>query len=311
MAESTAPFLMSSKETPSEYVLASSLTYYWNIGTLTWVKGTQPSAGGGGAVTVADGADVAEGATTDAAVITDTTGTLSGKLRGLVKWAFERMPASLGQKTMAASLPVVISSDQSVISVSGAVTNTVLSVVGGGTEAAAQRVTIANNSTGVLPVTDNGGSLTVDSPQLPGALAAGGGLKIEGVAGGVVVPVSGTVATGGLTDTQLRATPVPVSGTVAVTAASLPLPTGASTNPLANFIPPTFAEAATVQLSADLAGNLRVTDRTNDGNEAIIVDLLGRILTELKVHNTILQVGLNVRDDPDALRQDPYYQTLN
>ena len=40
---------------------------------------------GGGPVTIADGADVAEGATTDAAVTTDTTGTVSSKLRGLVK----------------------------------------------------------------------------------------------------------------------------------------------------------------------------------------------------------------------------------
>jgi hypothetical protein len=42
-------------------------------------------------------------------------------------------------------------------------TNAVLSVVGGGTEATAQRVTIANDSTGVLSVSDNGGSLTVDN----------------------------------------------------------------------------------------------------------------------------------------------------
>jgi len=42
------------------------------------------------------------------------------------------------------------------------VDNSTLSVVGGGTEAAAQRVTLANNSTGVLSVDDNGGSLTVD-----------------------------------------------------------------------------------------------------------------------------------------------------
>lgn len=41
--------------------------------------------GGGGAATVADGADVAQGSTTDAAVTTDVAGTLSGKLRGLVK----------------------------------------------------------------------------------------------------------------------------------------------------------------------------------------------------------------------------------
>ena len=75
--------------------------------------------GGTVAVTIADGADVAEGATADAAVVTDTVGTLSGKLRGLIKWAFERMPASLGQKAMAASLPVVVASDQSAVPVSG------------------------------------------------------------------------------------------------------------------------------------------------------------------------------------------------
>lgn len=44
-----------------------------------------------------------------------------------------------------------------------AVSNTVISVVGSGTEAAAQRVTIATDSTGVLSVDDNGGSLTVDN----------------------------------------------------------------------------------------------------------------------------------------------------
>lgn len=45
-----------------------------------------------------------------------------------------------------------------------------LSVVGGGTEAAALRVTLANDSTGLVSVNDDGGSLTVDSPQLPAAL---------------------------------------------------------------------------------------------------------------------------------------------
>ena len=46
--------------------------------------------------------------------------------------------------------------------ISGAVTNAVLSVVGGGTEATAQRVTIANDSTGVVSIDDNGASITVD-----------------------------------------------------------------------------------------------------------------------------------------------------
>jgi hypothetical protein len=41
--------------------------------------------GSGGPATIADGADVAQGATTDVAVTADVSGTLSGKLRGLVK----------------------------------------------------------------------------------------------------------------------------------------------------------------------------------------------------------------------------------
>lgn len=39
-----------------------------------------------------------------------------------------------------------------------------LSSAGGGTEAAALRVTLANDSTGVVSIDDNGGSLTVDAP---------------------------------------------------------------------------------------------------------------------------------------------------
>ena len=69
------------------------------------------------ASTVADGANVNQGANADAAVVTDTTGTLSGKIRGLVKWAFERMPAALGQTTMANSLPVTLASNQSAVPV--------------------------------------------------------------------------------------------------------------------------------------------------------------------------------------------------
>lgn len=107
-----------------------------------------------------------------------------------------------------------------------------LSTTGGGTEATALRVTLASDSTGLVSVDDNGGSLTVDGTffqatqpvsaaalplptgaatsalqagGLPAALAAGGGLKVEGVAGGVAQPVS---------------------------AAALPLPTGAATSAL-------------------------------------------------------------------------------
>lgn len=90
---------------------------------------------------VADGANVVEGATADAAVVTDTTGTLSGKIRGLVKWAFERMPASLGQKTMANSLGVVISSDQSALPITSG--KTILTVTSGATPITADTDIIA------------------------------------------------------------------------------------------------------------------------------------------------------------------------
>jgi len=89
----------------------------------TFWQATQPVSGAffqaTQPVSVADGSDVAEGATADAAVVTDVAGTISGKLRGLVKWAFERMPASLGQKTKAASLPVTLASDEDAVAVTG------------------------------------------------------------------------------------------------------------------------------------------------------------------------------------------------
>jgi hypothetical protein len=39
------------------------------------------------------------------------------------------------------------------------------------------------------------------------------------------------------------------------------------------------------------------------------VDLLTSILTEMRVMNAVLQAGLNVRDDLDVMRADPYYAT--
>lgn len=86
----------------------------------------------------------ATGATSAAAVTTDTTGSINGKLRGLVKWAFERMPASLGQKIMAASFPVVIASDDDlVVQITDAAQN-IETVAGFDTDAAV--VTDANGT---------------------------------------------------------------------------------------------------------------------------------------------------------------------
>jgi hypothetical protein len=116
------------------------------------------------AVSVANGSDVGQGATTDAAVITDTSGTVSGKLRGLVKWAFERMPVALGQTTSAASLPVVIASNQSAVPISGTITAIVNIQSGTATQTtvsvstASVQVVAANVNRKGLIVTNVGGN---------------------------------------------------------------------------------------------------------------------------------------------------------
>ena len=56
-------------------------SYIWD--GVEWIKAT--GSGGGPGTTIADGADVAEGATGDAAVVGDNSGTLSAKLRGINK----------------------------------------------------------------------------------------------------------------------------------------------------------------------------------------------------------------------------------
>jgi hypothetical protein len=77
-----------------------------------------------------------------------------------------------GNGTAATALRVTVASDSTGVLAVGdnggslTVDNTVLSVVGGGTEATAQRVTIASDSTGVLSVDDNGASLTIDNAAL-------------------------------------------------------------------------------------------------------------------------------------------------
>lgn len=51
---SSRPAFAFAGEDPQNYALASSLTHYWDVATLTWVKGTQPGAGVGGSLTDAE-----------------------------------------------------------------------------------------------------------------------------------------------------------------------------------------------------------------------------------------------------------------
>src|SRR5207253_2642483 len=125
--------------------------------------------GGGGPATIADGADVAEGATTDAAVSTDATGTLSAKVRGIVKL--------------------------------------LASVISGGTV-----LVTTDPITGSVSVSNFPADQLVHATNLDVALSTRTKPSDQQH---VIVDSSATIAvTGPLTDTQLRATPVPISGTI-------------------------------------------------------------------------------------------------
>lgn len=117
-----------------------------------------------------------------------------------------------------------------------------LSVVGGGTEAAAIRVTIANNSTGVLSVDDNGGSLTIDGTvdlgatdnavldaiaasvassdtslnDIEAALETAGGLVVN-LGANNDVTVTGTVDLGATDNAVLDSIAASLAGTLTVT----------------------------------------------------------------------------------------------
>lgn len=107
-----------------------------------------------------------------------------------------------GQATMANSLPVTVASNQSAIPVSGTITAN----AGSGTMAvsAASLPLPTGASTAALQTTGNSSLSSIDTKLVQLALS-GDRLKVELPAGG-----------GGLTDAELRASPVPVSGTVAV-----------------------------------------------------------------------------------------------
>jgi len=85
------------------------------------------------------------------------------------------------------------------------VDNAALSVTGGGAEATALRVTLANDSTGLLSVDDNGGSLTVDGTVTIGAALPVGANNIGDV-DVLTVPAPLNVVNGGVEATSLRVT---------------------------------------------------------------------------------------------------------
>lgn len=165
---------------------------------------------------------------------------------------------SLGQKTMANSAPVVIASDQSAIAVTGTVTTTNSANGATGAAVPAQATQVAgsdgtnlqalsvdttgklniNNISGTVslptgaataaglstinttlgtPMQNSGGSVTANAGTNlnTSALALESGGHLASIDSKLTSPIT---VTGPLTDTQLRATPVPISGTVTANA---------------------------------------------------------------------------------------------
>lgn len=189
------------------------------------VKNVSPASGDyGAAVRVGDGHDVTKGFTTDAAVVTDASGSLSGKLRGLVKWAFERMPASLGQKSVAASLPVTAPANAVVIGTLGSLNaNVVLNVEGlGGAIMTLKAGTLAgtltaffsgdggtNYTTAFFTNPTNGGQLGVTIALTNPNAVTIRGLQIPG--GATHIKIEVTAYTSGTADVEVRAGFAPIA----------------------------------------------------------------------------------------------------
>lgn len=158
---------------------------------------------------------------------------------------FQARINTLGQKTMANSTPVVIASDQSTLAISaaslplptGAATEatlaTMLTLAGfqarintlGQKTMANSTPVVLSSDQSAIPITDNAGSLTIDTTQLPAALVGG---RLDSNVGAWLGSTAPTVGQ----KTMANSVPVAISSdqsTLAISAASLPLPTGAAT----------------------------------------------------------------------------------
>jgi hypothetical protein len=159
---------------------------------------------GGGAATVADGADVNAGTTTDAAITTDANGTLSAKLRGLVVLfvsLLTRIPATLGQKAKAASFSVTVASDQDVLATSANQATEIASLAL--LEPAASCAIIAPDDGNDLASSTRGLMVSVAGDVKVNFVTTGTAIVLTGLLVGVVYPfrvkrvyATGTTATG-------------------------------------------------------------------------------------------------------------------
>lgn len=193
------------------------------------------SAGGGGAVTIADGADVAQGVTTGAKVVTDANGTIQQYLRGLVTF----FANALGAGTAAAAHRTTLASDDPAVATLGATTGTKVvtdangtlqqylrglvtffaNALGAGTAAAANRVTLASDDPGVAALGATTGTAVITD--------ANGTIQqyLRGLVKLFITGVAGTASANVLTvQGILSGTPLTVGGTTALPTANFTRP---------------------------------------------------------------------------------------
>jgi hypothetical protein len=105
------------------------------------------------------------GVVSGAAVITDANGTIQQYLRGLVTLSLVDNAVLDNMLTALQAIDNSVDGNYQNVNLNVAGTDC---TAGGGTEANSLRVTIANDSTGLVSVDDNAGSLTVDNTSIDG-----------------------------------------------------------------------------------------------------------------------------------------------
>lgn len=205
-------------------IYPKSIGYVWDAIGMSYVPQQQSTGGPGGLTVVADGGDVAQGATTDAAWSGAGAGTIVALLKAL--WTKLTSDPATATKQDAGNAALA-SVDGKLPALAGGRVPVVLPAGGGGltdTELRAAPVPVSGTvalATNTPDVTDRAGRLLghVSVDALPAGLATSANQataisELASIDDRLANPLA---VTGPVTDAQLRATPVPVSGTVAST----------------------------------------------------------------------------------------------
>ena len=294
--------------------LPAQLSYVWDVNLLDWVPMTQPGgSGGGGAVTIANGADVAEGNTADAAWSGSGSGTVVAVLKKVV---------GLLSGSLSVTGAVTANQGGTWTVQPGNTANTTAWKVDG--SAVTQPVSLASTTiTGSVAVTGPLTDTQLRASVVPVSLAS--------------TTVTGSVAvTGPLTDTQLRASAVPVSNASIDVALSTRLAESTFTTRINTQGQKTMAASTPVVIASDqgaipITGSISATSaatavnynpqltdaesgslyqtlngqlRVEDNTLVAVVECLQALIVEQRVMNTVLHATLNSRDDLDLLRRD-------